>query len=267
MIPLAVPCQKRVDDWVGGINADSDPFFSNVISLLHFNGLEGSQDIVDDIGNIWNIYAQVGADPSVGIELSQHGIDPAFVINFNNVEYYESSKINMDSGLDFFMLDSTNGDCTVEWFFKYSVNATGWLLYSRAGDYPTSIAGGFRVALQSGQIDILGEYQAPAEDGYNMPSLTVSLEFIPQSLWHHIALVISGSTLKCFINGVLRDSATIQRAAGFNYATGETIIRLSDINNGMANNSIATDEFRITTGVARYSSSFARPIKQFPDHD
>lgn len=102
MIPLAVPCQKRVDDWVGGINTDSDPFFSNVISLLHFNGLEGSQDIVDEIGNIWNIYAQVGADPSVGIELSQHGIDPAFVINFNNVEYYESSKINMDSGLDFF---------------------------------------------------------------------------------------------------------------------------------------------------------------------
>ena len=142
MIPLAVPCQKRGDDWVGGINTDSDPFFSNVISLLHFNGLEGSQDIVDDIGNIWNIYAQVGADPSVGIELSQHGIDPAFVINFNNVEYDESSKINMDSGLDFFMLDSTNGDCTVEWFFKYSVNATGWLLYSSAGDYPTSIAGG-----------------------------------------------------------------------------------------------------------------------------
>jgi len=266
MIPLAVPCQKRGDDWVGGINTDSDPFFSNVISLLHFNGLEGSQDIVDEIGNTWNIYAQVGADPSVGIELSQHGIDPAFVTNFNTAEYLSSSQINMDSGLDFFMLDSANGDCTVEWFFKYSANATGWLLFSSAGDYPTSIAGGFRVALQSGQIAILGEYQAPAEDGYNMPSLTVSLDFIPHSLWHHIALVISGSTLKCFINGVLRDSATIQRSAGFNYTTGETIIRLSDIVNGMANNSITTDEFRITIGVARYSSNFARPIKQFPDH-
>lgn len=265
MIPLAVPCQKG--DWVGGINTDSDPFFSNVISLLHFNGLDGSQDIVDDIGNIWNIYAQVGADPSVGIVENKHGIDSAFVTNLNNVEYYESSKINMDSGLDFFMLDSTNGDCTVEWFFKYSANAQGWLLFSSAGDYPTSITGGFRVALQSGQIAILGEYQAPAEDGYNMPSLTVSLNFIPHSLWHHIALVISGSTLKCFINGVLRDSEIIQRASGFNYATGETIIRLSDMANGMANNSIATDEFRITTGVARYSSSFARPIKQFPDHD
>lgn len=267
MIPLAIPCQKRAGDWVGGINTDSDPFFSNVISLLHFNGLEGSQDIVDDIGNIWNIYAQVGADPSVGIELSQHGIDPAFVTNFNIAEYSLSSKINMDSGLDFFMLDSTNGDCTVEWFFKYSVNATGWLLYSSAGDYPTSIAGGFRVALQSDRIAILGEYQAPAEDSYWMPSLTVSLDFIPQSLWHHIALVISGSTLKCFINGVLRDSATIQRAAGFNYATGETIIRLSDIGNGVTNYEWSTDEFRITNGVARYSSNFARPIKQFPDHD
>lgn len=38
-------------------------------------------------------------------------------------------------------------------------------------------------------------------------------------------------------------------------------------NGGTANNSIATDEFRITNGVARYSANFARPIKQFPDHD
>jgi len=266
MIPLAVPCQER-GDWVGGINTDSDPFFSNVISLLHFNGSGYSQVVVDEIGNTWDVYTGVGSDPSAGIVASQHGIDSAFVTNFSIGEYVSSSKINMDSGLDFFMLDSTNGDCTVEWFFKYSANATGWLLLSSAGDYPTSIAGGFRAGLYSDRLEVLGEYQAPAEDGYDMPSLTVSLEFIPQSLWHHIALVISGSTLKCFINGVLRDSATIQRAAGFNYATGETIIRLSDINNGTANNSIATDEFRITNGVARYSANFARPIKHFPDHD
>ena len=54
MIPLAIPCQKRGGDWVGGINTDSDPFFSNVISLLHFNGSGYSQVVVDEIFDLRN---------------------------------------------------------------------------------------------------------------------------------------------------------------------------------------------------------------------
>jgi len=91
MIPLAVPCQKRGDDWVGGINTDSDPFFSNVISLLHFNGSGYSQVVVDEIGNTWGVYTGVESDPSAGIVASQHGIDSAFVTNYNSSNVFKAT--------------------------------------------------------------------------------------------------------------------------------------------------------------------------------
>lgn len=260
MIPLAVPCQKR-GDWVGGINTDSDPFFSNVISLLHFNGLDGSQDIVDEIGNIWNIYAQIGADPSVGIVENKHGIDSAFVINYNSSEYSSPAELRLETPLEFSIFDSTIGDCTIELFFKNTEGAAGWLWYSNTGSgaHPSGTQSSFRFLLRYDGLAVFGNYYTPSTGNYILPDFLVPLEFVPHGVWNHIAFVVSGNTLKCFINGVLRKSETISRTSGLSYEAPNHYLAIS------ANK--AFDEVRITSGVARYSANFARPIKQFPDHD
>jgi len=261
MIPLAIPCQKR-GDWVGGINTDSDPFFSNVISLLHFNGLEGSQDIVDDIGNIWNIYAQVGADPSVGIVENKHGIDSAFVINYNSSEYFSPAQLRLETPLEFSIFDSTIGDCTIELFFNDTEGAHGWILYSStgSGEPPSGTQSTFSFILQYDGIAVFGNYYTPSTGEYILPDFLVPLEFVPHGVWNHIAFVVSGNTLKCFINGVLRKSETISRTSGLSYEAPNHHLEVCGANG-------TVDEFRITSGVARYSANFARPIKQFPDHD
>ena len=262
MIPLAVPCQKRGDDWVGGINTDSDPFFSNVISLLHFNGSGYSQVVVDEIGNTWDVYTGVGSDPSAGIVASQHGIDSAFVINYNSSEYSDTAELRLETPLEFSIFDSTIGDCTIELFFKNTEGVEGWLLYSNTGSgtFPSGTSSSFRAGLYSDRLAVIGEYYTPSTGNYFLPDFEVPLEFVPHGVWNHIAFVVSGNTLKCFINGVLRKSETISRTSGLSYEAPNHYLTVSSANK-------TVDEFRITNGVARYSANFARPIKQFPDHD
>lgn len=261
MIPLAVPCQKR-GDWVGGINTDSDPFFSNVISLLHFDGSGYSQVVVDEIGNTWDIFSYVGGDPSVGIVENKHGIDSAFVINYNSSEYSSPSELRLETPLEFSIFDSTIGDCTIELFFKDTEGAEEWLLYSITGSgaYPSGTSSSFRFRLQYDRLAVLGHYYTPSTGNYFLPDFSVPLEFVPRGVWNHIAFVVSGNTLKCFINGVLRKSETISRTSGLSYEAPNHYLAV-----GGANRTV--DEFRITSGVARYSANFARPIKRFPDHD
>jgi len=262
MIPLAIPCQKRGGDWVGGINTDSDPFFSNVISLLHFNGSGYSQVVVDEIGNTWDVYTGVGSDPSAGIVASQHGIDSAFVINYNSSEYSSPAELRLETPLEFSIFDSTIGDCTIELFFKNTGGAAGWLLYSSTGSgtFPSGTSSSFRAGLYSDRLAVIGGYYTPSTGNYFLPDFEVPLEFVPHGVWNHIAFVVSGNTLKCFINGVLRKSETISRTSGLSYEAPNHYLEVSGANR-------TVDEFRITSGVARYSANFARPIKQFPDHD
>lgn len=78
------------------------------------------------------------------------------------------------------------------------------------------------------------------------------------STWHHLAITGTGSTLRCFRDGVM--SPTTHAYNGM--ATGSTPLYLGRGGDGSFVGNIA--DLRITKGVARYTANFAPPTAAFP---
>lgn len=82
---------------------------------------------------------------------------------------------------------------------------------------------------------------------------------IPVNVWNHIALSKQGSTLRLFINGGGMTPGTLSRAL-----QPDTQLLFGRWSGSSANGGYV-DEFRITTGVARYTAPFAVPTAAFPN--
>jgi hypothetical protein len=91
---------------------------------------------------------------------------------------------------------------------------------------------------------------------------------VAANTWTHVALSVDGSTGRLFIGGQLGFSVAVNSASltdggsplfigGYTYQRGDTGI-LNDPLYGYV------DEFRVTKGVARYTSNFAVPTTAFP---
>jgi hypothetical protein len=111
--------------------------------------------------------------------------------------------------------------------------------------------------------DIWASYQA----GYDpVVDYTTSGELIPDnsSNWYHIAVVRNGTSFKTYINGVERGSATSSRS--FPVPTGFTIGN-HDGNDAWrygADSYVGNlEEFRISKGIARWTSNFSVPVASY----
>jgi hypothetical protein len=82
--------------------------------------------------------------------------------------------------------------------------------------------------------------------------------------WRHIAVTREGTTLRIFIDGVLRGSVTDSR----DYSPSITYFGVgAQINSRNAAYDFVghIDEVRVTKGVARYTANFTVPTSTFPD--
>jgi hypothetical protein len=79
--------------------------------------------------------------------------------------------------------------------------------------------------------------------------------------WHHVAMTLSGTTIRLFIDGVLDGSASVagtpQNSAGMPMCMGRF--------DTAANMTGFVDDFRLTKGVARYTAGFTPPTQAFPN--
>jgi hypothetical protein len=84
------------------------------------------------------------------------------------------------------------------------------------------------------------------------------------NVWNHIAAVRNGNTLTVYVNGVAGSTTVSVANVGGNNPNGATL-KLSGYNNlaGMITGYI--DDFRITKGVARYTTNFTPPTSQLQD--
>lgn len=82
---------------------------------------------------------------------------------------------------------------------------------------------------------------------------------VSSAQWSHLAVSRSGSSIYLFINGALAGTQIVNQA----YATQERLIIGSIPGQSDFNGYI--DDFRITKGVARYTSNFTPPTAPFPD--
>ena len=211
-----------------------DPDFADVSLLLHMDGSNGSTTFTDSSSNGFTVTANGDAKITT--------TDPKF----------GTGALTLDGTGDYLSLAADNafqfgtGDFTVEcWVYPNNASANAGLFQIGTG----ATAGSLSVNTFNSQWRV-----SPAgTGGANMASVTTGS-------WQHLAVTRSGTSVRMFINGTQVGSTLTWND---NFTQDQLNIGFY-FSNGFAINA-RIDEFRITKGVARYTSNFTAPAAAFPD--
>lgn len=235
----AVPLQTTLSQTVDGapVNSTGDTNLPAVTALLYGDGANGST-VITDSSPIASNWTAVGT-ASLNTATKQFGTGS---ISFNG------GYITPTAASSNFAFGGNN--FTVE--FWYRSNANGDIVLANwhsAGAnparYPMIYPVGGNMSWYVGGVSV------------------VSAGTLAANAWHHVAFCRSGTTIRAFANGTLVNSATdtndylcdSNRPLFGGYTPGSGAYWF----NGFL------DDFRITKGVARYTSSFAVPTAAFPN--
>lgn len=238
--------------------ADKDLYFSNVVSLLYFDGANNSTTFTDQKGLIW---AGVG-NPVISTAQSKFGGASGY---FSAGNYLSNA---MSSGFSFESSDNFTIEC---WVFVPS-GATyqdNELPILAAGAQNTSGSkGGWNFALfnnspASLRLENCLTNGVAQNVSFNLPST------LPRDTWIHVAICRSGTTCYGFYNGALLGTSTgLNNSALTN--PNNLPIMIGSGSNGTTQNFFKLtgylDDLRVTKGVARYTASFTLPSIAFPDN-
>ncbi len=219
--------------------SSSDPFFANVVCLMHFDGANGSTTFTDQIAtNTWSIQA---GSPTISTAQSKFGGSSAnFPVN-TNAAIQTTDKTSLQMG---------TADFTIEgWFNPVAGSGAFGAMYEKG----INTSGGLTLTV------------LPTAVGFRCnTSTTFSQTITAISGWAHIAWVRASGVVTIYVNGVNVFSTTVS----FNNND------VSNLNFG-SNNSAGSgtfsyggfiDDFRVTKGVARYTANFTPPAAPFPNH-
>ena len=149
-----------------------------------------------------------------------------------------------------------SGNFTIEGWFYFNSLQTGFrTLWAHRSTEET--IGGAALTHSAGAIAlyIAGSAFSWQVSGFS-PGLTVST-----STWHHIALVRDGNTIRTFLDGAAGTTTTF---TGSVHTSGDFSL-MAGAQAGTQEVNGYCDEFRLTVGVARYTSGFTPPTAPFPD--
>ena len=218
----------------------TDPFFANVVALLHFDGSNGSTTITDEIGHSFT--SRNGA----ALSTAQKQFGPSSVLLdgvSQSIDSPDSPDWNFGSG-DFTIecavrpaaVISARQDIVVRF------DTFGYGFYFDA----SGVLGGFAVNTSGTVV-----------------SLPLGPTTVTDSVWHHVAFVRDGGVLRSYLDGIQQSSAAVSGSldpltTSLFLGTEQAAIRY--LNGNM-------DELRITKGVCRYpgGTTFAPPSAAYPN--
>lgn len=211
-----------------------DPYWANVVSLLHFDGADGSTTFTDAKGVAWNALGAAQLDTAE----SKFGASSLLLSSADHGIY---------TG-DLSAFGFGTGDFTLELWIKTAASGIETTLFdlrevssNQAGSFFISSAR--RLAFWTGFL--MGDTGST----------------VPNNAWTHIAFARASGTLRAFIDGVQQWSAS--NSSDF---TASRACRIGDSGFGAADNVNGwIDEVRITKGVARYTANFTPPTAAFPN--
>ncbi|MEK7086203.1 MAG: LamG domain-containing protein, partial [Patescibacteria group bacterium] len=222
-----------------------DPYFSNVVLLMHMDGTNGGTVFGDVKGHTvtTNGAAQLSTAQSKfgGSSASFDGSTGYLTIPDSNDWYFGT------------------GDFTIEYWVRFSVFSAG-LVYSNVGQGPDSGNYWSMVPFESGAND--GWQFTVVTGGSILVNYYTPYSSIATDTWYHVAIVRNGTNFKTYINGVETHAQTVSATLG-DYAAPLVIgARSFDYANKLNG---YLDDIRITKGVARYTANFTPPTAPFPD--
>ena len=212
----------------------TDPYFSNVVALLHMDGTDASTTFTDVKGHTFTPTGNAQIDTAQSKFGGASGL-------FDGAGDYLSAAASADWGFG-------AGDWTVE----------GWVRPTdAAGDeclFDNRIGGATGCGIYTSLAGSANRF------GFtNNSAVIASGGNLTAGVWAFIAVARASGTVRGFINGVLAWSVTDSRTY-----SGTPAIRIGA---GFAGQYFAghVDEIRITKGVARYTADFTPPDEPFLD--
>jgi hypothetical protein len=229
MIPGVMAQRRRI----GG-----DPYWSSVVSLLEFEGPDGTTAIVDHKGKTWTASgnAQISTGRAVG----------------------GASSLLLDGSGDFIStpysadFDLGTGDFTIEWY-----------------QYVTTLKPispiDFRGGVSNSARPLLYNTFTPARTDLfyfvsNINRISAPVGTLAVGAWQHVAMSRVAGTTRLFVDGAQRGGNYTDTT---NYTNGGVLI---------GRNSATTDRdfagnfdgWRVTKGVGRYAADFTPPALPYP---
>ncbi len=222
----------------GAVAAGGDPYWANVTSLLHFDGADASTTFTDVKGKTWT-----------GAGNAQ--LDKAFF-------KWGSAALLLDGSGDYISTPgstdySPTGDFTCEaWIRPAAIGSIGAIASTRLS------GNGWQFQVNADGTILVGWWGSWSGSFFGLTSTTV----LAVNTYYHVRWCKSGSTYYLFVDGILEASGT---PAGIYASNTATLYLGYDPQAGGRYFNGHIDDFRITNGVARSTSSFTPPTAAFPD--
>ena len=221
-----------------------DPNYSDVSLLLNGNGTNGSTTFKDSSSHNHSITATGNAQ----ISDAQSKFGGSSMYFDGNGDYLS---IPDDTS---FHLGSDN--FTFE-FWTYLNSTTGHFINKRVSNNFQYLY----LRLTSGSLILWATSNGSSWDIAN--NFGFGNTALSTGQWYHIALVRNGTKISAYVDGTESPNTITTSAAIQNGSTNPLRIAGDVPLNGYLNGYI--DDFRITKGVARYTSNFTPPTAQLPD--
>lgn len=242
--PFAVPTAEFSE-------SSADQYFGLVKALCHFNGLSGSTTLVDSspINNVVTAYGDCKLTAAQGA----FGYDPGSVASFDGVAPVDYLSLAQTGDFAF-----GNQDFTLECWF----NTTAQTIYT---DYTVvfyASTAGINLGVRFSSQEASSTLTWTVLDALwaNLYGITGSSNLTLKDAWHHLAFVRKGGLCRCFLDG---QRMTVGSGVG---STGTQVTEWTDTT---AIGSLTLiightfkgyiDDFRVTSGYARYVDSFIPP--------
>jgi hypothetical protein len=201
-------------------------------SLLHFTGNDGATAIRDMTGKVWS------ASGNAQLDTAQYKFAPSSLL-LDGTGDYVGTIHNDDFNLG-------AGNFTIDLYFKRNANDTLQSLVNKNYSYHVF----FDV---DNKLYTLVYY---ASGSFNAG---ISASAIVDTSWHHMAWVRNGSNWYLFLDGTLSGSAT----NGATVTSNTNSLLVGALNSTQFHFNGWIDEFRLSVGIARWTSSFTPPARQY----
>ena len=211
--------------WNGGLMLDDA--FSKV--LLHFDGTDTSTTFTDESGKTWTS----GGNAQIDTAQSVFG-GASLLLDGTGDSIHTSDSADFDFG---------TGDFTIDFRLRYNGSPTGTQTFfsQRSGTKHEFYYDGSQLYFDSGP--------------------TLGVNWTPSSgTWYHIALVRNGNNFMFFVDGTQVGTTQVSASATNNLATDAYIGAREDGSNGLNG---WLDEYRISKGIARWTSNFTPPTSAY----
>lgn len=206
--------------------------------LLHMNGADYGTIFTDETGKIWT----ANGAKTLALQ-SKFGGTSAF--------FSGSSWIDTPAHEDF---NVGNGDFTIDFWLRIpSASSVGYIFgQSSTVDYDTNVQ--FMCYIDNSYL----KAHFYKSDG---SASTFSGTKLAIDTWYHVAFVRNGQYITLYIDGVeksfLYATGVTYRASAYKFSIG----RLGECTYTFLNGWV--DEFRFSKGIARWTSNFTPPTKEY----